>query len=235
MDSLTVIIVEDDPMVAQINKRYLQKVGGLTLAGIFPNGKLAMEYLKGNPVDLAVLDFYMPELNGLELLRMMRREGLRTEVIMVTAANDAKQVDEFLKLGVVDYLVKPFSEDRFIEALEKCQARVRVTGSGDELTQQAIDNLMGSRARPAKDPEPPERFQPQETPKGLNPSTLELILNAMADGQGGFRGCEELANKVGLSRVTVRRYLIHMAEQGQVESVVDYDTGGRPSVKYKLK
>jgi response regulator of citrate/malate metabolism len=233
--NLKVIIVEDDPMVAQINNRYLEKVPGMALAGVFANGKLAIEYLEKNKVDLAVLDVYMPELNGLELLRLMRRQGLQTEVIMVTAANDSKQVDEFLKLGVVDYLVKPFSEDRFIEALKKCRERIRMAGSGDELTQQAIDSLLGTRG--GKEASGPGKFRKEQidTPKGLQPSTLELILSALEDGQGGYRGCEELASNVGLSKVTVRRYLNHLAERGQVESSVDYDTGGRPSVKYKLK
>jgi response regulator of citrate/malate metabolism len=234
-ENLKVIIVEDDPMVAHVNKRYLEKVPGMSLAGVFANGRLAIQYLEKNKVDLAVLDVYMPELNGLELLRLMRGQGLQTEVIMVTAANDSKQVDEFLKLGVVDYLVKPFSEDRFIEALKKCQARIRMAVSGDELTQQAIDRLLGTRG--GQEQTAPAKFQkePIDMPKGLQSATLEVILNALADGQSNYRDCEELASIVGLSRVTVRRYLNHLVEKGQVESSVDYDTGGRPSVKYKLK
>jgi response regulator of citrate/malate metabolism len=234
-NNLKVIIVEDDPMVAQINKRYLQKVPGFCLAGIFGNGKQALDYLRKQGVDLVVLDVYMPELNGLELLRLMRREGIQPEVIMVTAANDARQVDELLKLGVVDYLVKPFTEERFIEALRKCQARIRLADSDGELSQQAIDRLMGGREVPAKEPKPSERGPTQETPKGLQPSTMELILKSLEACRGAYRGCEDLASLVGLSKVTVRRYLNHLAEKGQVESSIDYDTGGRPSVKYRLR
>jgi response regulator of citrate/malate metabolism len=234
-ENLKVIIVEDDPMVAQINKRYLQKVPGLTLVGVFANGKLAIDFLQTNPVDLVVLDVYMPELNGLELLRLMRTQGMQSEVIMVTAANDAKQVDELLKLGVVDYLVKPFTEERFIEALEKSQARIRMAGSGDELNQQAIDRMLGAKVKPQPTPKAAPGKDNTETPKGLQPSTLELILKTMRENQTSFRGCEELASGIGLSKVTVRRYLNHLVEKGQVESSVDYDTGGRPSVKYRLK
>jgi response regulator of citrate/malate metabolism len=231
-EDIKVIIVEDDPMVAQINKRYLQKVSGLRLDGVFPNGKLAIAYLESNPVDLVVLDVYMPELDGLELLRRMRRQNLQTEVIMVTAANDSKQVDELLKLGVVDYLVKPFTEERFIEAMEKCRARIKMVSSGNELTQQAIDSMMGARSE--KESETPDYLSLEST-KSLNRKTMRLIMGALADIVGGYRTCEELATHVGLSRVTVRRYLNHLAEHDQLESFVKYDTGGRPSIKFKLK
>jgi response regulator of citrate/malate metabolism len=233
--NLKVIIVEDDPMVAQINKRYLQKVQGFSLAGVFPNGKAAIDFLEKQPVDLVVLDVYMPELNGLELMRRMRAQNLQPEVIMVTAANDAKQVDEFLKLGVVDYLVKPFTEERFIEALKKSQARIRLADSSGELSQQAIDRLMGGGEGPRHEPKAAERKQAPETPKGLQPSTLEMILKSLQASRGDFRDCEELASQVGLSKVTVRRYLNHLTEKGQLESSIDYDTGGRPSVMYRLK
>jgi response regulator of citrate/malate metabolism len=228
--SIKAVIVEDDPMVAEINSRYLKKVPGLNLVGVFSNGQKALTHLLESPADLVILDVYMPELSGLELLRAMRREGLKSEVIMVTAANDAKLVDELLKLGVADYLVKPFTESRFIEALEKCQARIKTVYSGDELSQQAIDRLMGGRME-----DEPKSVVPPDTPKGLQPATLETVQRALAGQKKAFRGCEELAAEVGLSKVTVRRYLNHLAEKGLVESVIDYDTGGRPSVKYRLR
>ncbi|MDR1297889.1 MAG: response regulator [Deltaproteobacteria bacterium] len=230
---LKAIIVEDDPMVAQINSRYLQKVPGLELAGMFGNGQKALEHLRRSKVDLVVLDVYMPELDGLALLRILRQEGNKCEVIMVTAANDAGQVDELLKLGVADYLVKPFTELRFIEALEKCLARARMAGSGDELSQQAIDRMLGAGREPAAE----TRATPaplSETPKGLQPGTLDTILKALGD-LPDFRGCEEVAALIGLSKVTVRRYLNHLTDLGVVESSIDYDTGGRPSVKYRRK
>ena len=217
-------------MVAQINSRYLAKVPGLRLAGIFHNGRSALESLRSRHVDLVVLDVYMPELDGLELLRLMRREGIQAGVVMVTAANDAKQVDELLRLGAVDYLVKPFTESRFIEAMQRWVARRRALDSENQLNQQAIDSLLRSPAPP-----PAQAKELSETlPKGLQPATMSLVLNALPSGGGEYLPCEVLASKAGLSKVTVRRYLNHLAESGAVESLVDYDTGGRPSVKYRL-
>jgi response regulator of citrate/malate metabolism len=231
-----VIIVEDDPMVAQINQRYLSQVPRLALAGVCHDGLAALELLRRKPVDLVVLDLYMPEMDGLELLRAMRREGFQAEAIMVTAASDAKQIDELLRLGVVDYLVKPFTESRFIEALEKWLARRRALDSANQLSQQAIDSLLGWPSPPAQPaPPPPASAQGQpELPKGLQAATLSLILKALPAPGAAFMSCESLASKSGLSKVTVRRYLNHLAERGAVESVVAYDTGGRPSVKFRL-
>ena len=230
MTPLEVIIVEDDPMVAQINASYLAKVPGLRLAGVFRDGRSALAHLRSSHVDLAVLDVYMPELDGLELLRVMRREGSQAEVVMVTAANDAKQVDELLRLGIVDYLIKPFTESRFIEAMRRCLARRLALGSEDHLNQQAIDSLLGG-------PGPAQAFPVDlsSLPKGLQAATIELVLNTFHEDEKDFLDCEILAARAGLSKVTVRRYLNHLAESGAVESQVDYDTGGRPSFKYRLR
>jgi response regulator of citrate/malate metabolism len=229
-----VIIVEDDPMVAQINSRYLSQLPDLNLAGVFPNGQAALNYLRSHPVDLVVLDVYMPELNGIDLLRFMRREGILAAVIMVTAANDARQVDELLRLGVVDYLVKPFTEARFIEAVEKCLSRKRSLESSGVLNQQAIDKLIGQNPT-AEAASHTIKAPTSNLPKGLQAATLDLILKAISTPDAGYFGCDELASKVSLSKVTVRRYLNHLTEEGVVSSSVDYDTGGRPSVKYRLR
>jgi response regulator of citrate/malate metabolism len=225
-----VIIVEDDPMVAQLNSRYLSGVPGLALAGVYRDGRSALEHLRRGTVDLAVLDVYMPELDGLELVRVMRREGLECGVVMVTAANDARQIDELLRLGVVDYLVKPFTEGRFVEALQKWVARRRALASTDPLNQGAIDSLLGRQGPPSA-PAPPRQ---ESLPKGLQPATMTLILGVLPGFGRAHLDCETISAKAGLSKVTVRRYLNHLAESGAVESLVDYDTGGRPAVKYRL-
>ncbi|MDR1487319.1 MAG: response regulator [Deltaproteobacteria bacterium] len=231
MDTTQVVIIEDDPMVAQINKQYISQVSGLKLVGIFANGLLAINFIQKYKVDLVLLDVYMPELNGLDLLKKMRHLGLATAVIMVTAANDPRQVDELLRLGVIDYLVKPFSEARFKEALAKYFARKQALNTQEALSQQTIDKLMGQANFAwvqSSEPMP-------STPKGLQPATLKLVLKTLALNPRVYLGCEEIAEKVGLSKVTVRRYLNHLAGAEAVETTIDYDTGGRPSVKFRLK
>lgn len=113
------IIIEDDPMVAQINCQYLQPLGDFQIDGIFNSGAAAQEYLKENEADLAIVDIYMPGMNGIELLRWIRGDHRNLSVIMVTAATEIQTVAEALQLGIVDYLIKPFSFARFQEAVQK--------------------------------------------------------------------------------------------------------------------
>lgn len=216
-----VIIVEDDPMVAKINQGYLQEIPGLRVLGQFGNGREALAFLKETGVDLMILDVYMPELNGLELLRKVRKSGLSTEVIMVTAANDARQVDEMLRLGIIDYLVKPFTGARFREAVEKYLYKRRTLDAVEELDQGNIDRLLGG-----------QRESGAALQKGLQQPTLELVAKILRDESSHYHNCDELASRTSLSKVTVRRYLNHLVDSGQAESAIDYDTGGRPSVKY---
>ena len=106
-------------MVAQINCQYLQPLGDFQIDGIFNSGAAAQEYLKENEADLAIVDIYMPGMNGIELLRWIRGDHRNLSVIMVTAATEIQTVAEALQLGIVDYLIKPFSFARFQEAVQK--------------------------------------------------------------------------------------------------------------------
>ena len=99
---IRIIIVEDDPLVAQLNAAYLSRLEGIQVKGIFGNGRDALEYLKKNPVELAVMDVYMPVCSGIELLRQIRSNGIQTAGIMITAATEVAVVDEALLLGIVD-------------------------------------------------------------------------------------------------------------------------------------
>jgi response regulator of citrate/malate metabolism len=222
---IKVIVVEDDPMVAHINQEYLQRIPNLKVMSLLTNGQEALTYLLNNEVDLVILDVYMPEMNGIDLLGRMRQHALKADVIMVTAANETKQVEELLRLGVVDYLVKPFTEARFMEAMVKYLTKKKTLNSADALDQEQIDSLLGSTAETT----------PEELPKGLQETTWNLILDSLAQVKGGFVGCDDLASTVELSKVTIRRYLKHMTVSKLVESRIDYETGGRPSMKYRLK
>ena len=136
------IIVEDDPMVASINTQFAQKTPEIEFSGAFHNAADALAYLKENPVDLMLLDQYMPGVSGLELLTQLRREEIPVDVIMITAANDADHLKEALSLGVVDYLIKPFEYDRFEQAMKKFLLKRQIMSSQMEFTQSDIDRLV---------------------------------------------------------------------------------------------
>ena len=218
-----VIIVEDDPMVASINNQYVQKNKRLEVVGIFPNGQQALEFLKSNPVDLIILDMYMPMMDGQEFLINLRSRGIQTDVIMVTAANDVRHITTLLSYGIFDYLVKPFEFNRFNEALEKFLKKKVVFERQGNLSQRELDNLLNRADTDEMDLLPS---------KGLQSKTLESIRNYLRQHPGEGLSSEQIAAKVGLSRVTIRRYMNYLIEIKEVSNNIDYNTGGRPSIIY---
>ena len=219
-----VIIAEDDPMVAMINEQFVQRTKGFLLAGSFRDGSEALEYLEKNDADLLILDVYMPRMDGFETLRQIRKRQKAIDVIMVTAANDREAVEEALRLGIVDYLVKPFTFDRFRMALQKFAAQSDVFRDRETFDQRGIDSIIEASRGTAED----------RHPKGIQSGTLELILSRMKQSDEQLTG-DEIAARTGLTGVTARRYLNYLAETGRVVGEMNYETGGRPSMRYRIK
>ena len=220
-----VLIVEDDPMVAMINEQYILKDRHFQVAGKCSNGEAALKFLSEHEADLIVMDVYMPRMDGLETLRQIRSRQIPVEVILVTAANDTDSLEEALHLGVLDYLVKPFTFDRFQLALEKYLAQSRALHGAGTLNQTNIDHII----------ENSKKSREELFPKGIQTKTLELILSCLQDCPGEWLSVEDIAEKVGLTTVTVRRYMNFLEESGRVTGEMDYETGGRPSKMYKVE
>lgn len=220
-----VMIVEDDPMVASINQQYLERNRNLKIVGQFRNGQEALEYLENNEADLAVVDYYMPVMDGLEFVRKCHEKNIKTDVIIVTAANTAQDISEFLQLGIVDYLVKPFTYERFQKAIDKYLYRKNLAKQDKTLDQAEIDRLLSQD----QDIRPAEKVVLE---KGLQEQTLERIRTYLTEHKGVLMSSNEIASEVNLSRITVRRYMNYLVENREILSQIDYSTGGRPSIKY---
>ena len=223
---IRIIVVEDDPLVAQLNADCLSRMEGCQVAGIFSNGREALEFLKQDPVDLAIVDVYMPICTGVELLRQMRSLGIPTSVIMITAATEMTVVEDALLLGIADYIIKPFSYDRLRDSVRRYMDKASLVQSSKRASQDMVDRLLGNQ---------PSRQAAKNLPKGLNIRTLETIRSALEQQVEGSHTCESISAASGLSRVTVRHYLNYLIEVGEVSSDIDYETGGRPRVLYRLK
>lgn len=216
-----VLIVEDDPMVAMINAQYTARNPQFRLVGTLGDGDSALKFLAENDADLLILDIFMPQMNGIELLRRVREQNIPVAAIMVTAANDVVTLEDTLRLGVVDYLVKPFAYDRFQAALNRFLSMKGALEGVQVLRQENIDNVMsGFRASGAV------------PPKGIQKQTLRVILDCLHESGGQLSG-EDVAERVGLSAVTVRRYMNHLMQTGSVTGEMNYGTGGRPRMLYR--
>ena len=219
-----VLILEDDPMVASIDRQYVESNQQFQVVQICKSGGQALEYLRHSPVDLIVLDYYTPEMNGREFLDRLHAAGQAPSVIMVTSASDTDIVCSLLSRGVLDYLVKPFEFARFRQALDKFLQRRALLSNGEGLSQQDIDRLMQSQKTD---------HASSHLSKGMNESTLRMIRDFLAHSQGQALTSEKIAEQVHLSRITIRRYVNFMVERGELVSSIDYHTGGRPSIRYR--
>lgn len=219
-----VMVIEDDPMVAAIDKQYVEMNPAFQVVKLCKHGGEGLEFLVYHEVDLIILDYYTPAMTGLEFLDCLRASGRTTSVIMVTSADDTHIVRELFARGVLDYLVKPFQSDRFQQALERFLQTQNLLSSDDrKVVQGDIDRLF--RRTEGGD-------LSQSTPKGINTDTLDLIRDFFHEHPGQLFNGEQIAEQVSLSRITVRRYVNHMVDTGEISTSIDYQTGGRPSIKY---
>ena len=218
-----IMIVEDDPMVAMINEQFVNRCGDFSVSYKCNNGEDALAILERESLDLVIMDVYMPRLDGIETLKKIREKDIPVSVIMVTAANDNSTVEETVRLGAIDYLVKPFTFDRFKQALEKFRSGKQVLDADRTLDQKNIDILLGNA---------PAVRQEQE-PKGIQDKTRERLMDCLAVSGEWLTG-EEISEKTELSVVTVRKYMNYLVDTGEVQGRMNYETGGRPCMLYRV-
>lgn len=223
MKKIRVLIVDDDPMVADINKNYTEAVAGFCVIGIAKNGKDAIDQINTLDIDLVILDIYLPEINGVDILALIRREEKNIDVIMITAADDSATVSRVLRQGVVAYITKPFKFDHYRLILENYRRHKKIMLQKSTLEQSDIDNILAA----------PMRIERQAPPKNFHAQTLTLITNYLFDCREPI-SAEELAAGLGISRVTCRRYLEYLVNEGQLQMELCYISVGRPIHRFTL-
>lgn len=220
---LRILIVEDDPMVAHIHKHYLNELKNFEIVDVIDNGLSAYEYLteKSNEIDLVILDVHMPKMSGLDMLKKLREDGNNVSVIPITAINDNKTISEFLNLGVIDYLVKPFTQERFNQAVYRCELKYKAF-ENQKLSQSDIDQMFSHKSE-------------MNLPKGLQEKTLTYILEKLSDYKKQLVDVEEISKITNLSKVSLRKYLDYLVDNNTIEKKIDYGTVGRPKYNYFIK
>ncbi|KUI40189.1 response regulator [Mycobacterium sp. GA-2829] len=213
-----VLVVDDDFMVADIHRRFVDRVEGFQVAGVARTGLEALTAARDLAPQLILLDVYLPDMTGVEVLHRLRSDGNSVGVIMITAARELDTVRAALDGGAADYLIKPFEFAQLRAKLEAFAARADALESAGGADQSLIDSLFG---RPSG----------EVMPKGLGTETGRLVLDAVQ--RAGEVSASECAELVGISRVSARRYLEHYLGAGALELRLQYGVG-RPERRYRI-
>jgi len=220
---IRVLIVEDDFRVAEIHRAFVERLAGFEVIGEARTAAGALEQIESLAPDLVLLDVYLPDRSGLEVLRALHAPGRRpVDVIVVTAAKDVETLREALQGGVLHYLVKPFPFNAFREKLESVAALRARLAQVREIDQGEVDRIYGLLRTDAG----------STLPKGLSATTLALVARAVRDATEDVSAVD-VARATGISRVTSRRYLEHLARSGIVAISMRYGSAGRPEHRYR--
>lgn len=226
MTAVRVLVVDDEPLIAEAHAAYTSRVAGFRVAGIAHTAQQAMAALRAGEADLVLLDLNLPDRNGLDLCRALRAAGDNVDILVVSSARDLATVRAAVALGVTHYLLKPFTFAAFREKLlGYARYRARMAATGEAGAQHQIDHALAVlRGAPG-----------DSLPKGLDAATLDRVLDALREAPptGSGRSATEVADRIGTSRVTARRYLEHLADTGQVVRSPRYGGPGRPEVGYR--
>ncbi|MDI3194878.1 response regulator [Pseudarthrobacter sp. AL07] len=235
MTDIRVLVVEDEPVASAAHAAYVGRMTGFMLAGTAPDGQSALRLLgelaaAGEPVELVLLDMNLPDLHGLDIARRMRAAGILADIIAITAVREVAIVRSAVAIGVVQYLIKPFTFATFEDKLSSYRLfreQLATPGSGAGRTgasQSEVDQAFASLRAPSEMP----------LPKGLSVSTLSSVRDYLKHHSGSASATEVMA-ALGMSRVTARRYLEYLADAGIASRAPRYGTPGRPENEYAWK
>jgi response regulator of citrate/malate metabolism len=222
-----VLIVDDDFMVAKVHAGFVAALDGFEVVGTASTGAAALEEVARLRPDLVLLDVYLPDLTGLEVLRRLRNAGSSVDVIVISAARDVDSIRSALHGGVLNYLVKPFDRATFEARLRDYASLRRELAELGVAGQVDVDRVFGSSRGGVT--------APPATPKGITPETLELVRRALVAAGADGLSASECSERTGLARVSARRYLEQLVSRQEADVRHRYGTAGRPERRFTLR
>lgn len=220
---IRVLVVEDEPIAARAHRAYVERVKGFEVVGLAASRLEAERVLSRGGVDLVLLDLHLPDGSGLDLFRRVRAAGSTVDVMVVSSARDADIVRSAVAQGAVQYVIKPFAfttlRDRLL-AYQEFRQQVVDTGAVDQL---AVDRALSLLRAPAGG----------SLPKGMTKETLAVVVGALREF--GEASSAQVAEFLGVSRITARRYLEHLADTAVADRSLRYGQVGRPETRYGLR
>ncbi|MBT2511989.1 response regulator [Arthrobacter sp. ISL-30] len=217
---IKVLIVDDDFMVAKVHSGFVRQTPGFSVVGVAHTGAQAVEEARRLQPDLVLLDIHLPDISGLDLLQQLREAVPELDVLVISAAREVDTVRRALRGGIVHYLMKPFSADDLRERLEHYLQAYRPLTSSKSTAEQADVNRVFGLSQ-----------QERPLPKGCSVETLHLVEQLLRDA-GTDLSATEAADALGTSRVSARRYLEYLSEEGRVTVQLRYGGIGRPERRY---
>lgn len=223
MRQLRVLIVEDDKAVAVVTRGFVERHGSFAVVGEAGTGRTALEAIEVLRPDLVLLDVHLPDASGIEVLRVARARGFDGEVVAVTAARDLETVRAARSFGVRHYLVKPFGLEAMRERLEAIRSELAQaeTLATAPLDQRAVDAML----------QPAERAK---AAAGGSQLTLDRVAALLAETEGTLSAAE-VGERLGMSRVSARRYLERLVVAGGARVEPRYGSTGRPELRYSAR
>jgi response regulator of citrate/malate metabolism len=225
---LNVLIVEDDPMVTQINERFLNKVKGYALHKSVNSLDKAKEIISKNSIDLILLDVFFPNGRGIDLLKWIRHKNFKCDVILITADKNIETVEEAFRYGAIDYIIKPFKYRRFEEALNQYKVRKNTFKNFSNSEQEVIDKFTLNAG------DVDDKRSDMGECKGISEQTYNLLMDVIKSLNDRAFTAQDIAELTGFSRITARRYLDYLEQEEKVVLELEYGSVGRPKNKYRL-
>ena len=219
---IKVLIVEDDPMVVEITKEFMREERDFKVVGVANNGTDAVSLAAELKPDLVLLDNFLPCFNGTTIIEKVRAFSKDIDFIMITAAKEVPIVQECFRLGIRDYLIKPYLKQRFIQALQNYK-QFYDTLNKEQICQADLDKL----SIPSTEEE--------QTQKGFSQITEEKIVEFLKIGNPSGITAEDVAAEIGISVVSARRYLKLLQDKNIVTFDLEYGKQGRPTYLFSLK
>ncbi|WP_160719228.1 response regulator [Bacillus sp. USDA818B3_A] len=224
MYKIKTAIAEDDFRVAEIHEKFLKKFNEIEVVGKALNGQETTKMMAETQIDLLILDVYMPDTLGSDLLPAIRERFPKVSIIMITAATDKLFIEKALSYGVENYLIKPVNREKFDEVILEYIKKYALLSSEQEVDQHYIDLLFGNKLSE-------NVGKGNGLPKGIDEITLGKVKNVLFNRNYGL-SAEEVGKEMGASRITARRYLEYLASINEAKTEVVYGIVGRPERKY---
>lgn len=223
---IKVVIAEDDYRIGSIHEKFLSKVKGFKVIGKALNGEETLRLITEHEVELLLLDIYMPDILGSDVMAEIRKRNHKIDIIIISAATEKDIVEQVIRYGAIDYILKPVEMKRFIATLERYK-EMRENLNSNMINQELLDNYFGFFDE--------EETLINETPKGIDPITLEKVEKTITKINNKGITAEEMGKRIGVTRTTARRYLEYLISQDRVKAELNYGTVGRPERRYILK